>query len=100
LSVEPDEDLTVRTLDLAARIARMPRESVLLNRRAIDETADAAGEAAARDAALAADALTTSRAPHATAPDGRTFRSIIDTEGMGGLKTARAAQFTEPWMRD
>ena len=41
---------------------------------------------AARAAALAADALTTNRAAHATAPDGRTFRSIIDAEGMDGLE--------------
>jgi len=100
LSVERDEELGERALDLAARIARMPREAVLLNRRAIDATADAAGEAAARLAALAADTLTTNRAAHASAPDGRTFRSIIETEGMGGLKAARDAQFTEPWLRD
>ena len=100
LSVERDEELTARSLDLGARIARMPREAVLLNRRAIDATADAAGEAAARLAALAADARTTNRAAHATAPDGRTFRSIIDSEGMDGLKAARNAQFTEPWLHD
>ena len=100
LSVEPDEALTSRTLDLAARIARMPREAVLLNRRAIDATADAAGDAAARQAALAADTLTTNRAAHATAPDGRTFRAIIDAEGMGGLKAARQAQYSEPWLHD
>ena len=99
LSVEPDEELVERALDLAARIARMPREAVRLNRRAIDATADAAGETAGRAAALAADTLTTSRAPHATAPDGRTFRSIIDEEGMNGLKAARNAQFSEPWLR-
>jgi enoyl-CoA hydratase/carnithine racemase len=100
LSVEPDEELVARSLDLAARVARMPRQAVLLNRRAIDATADAAGDAAARLAALAADTLTTTMAAHATAPDGRTFRSIIDTEGMAGLKAARAAQFAEPWLRE
>jgi enoyl-CoA hydratase/carnithine racemase len=99
LTVERDEELAQRALDLAARIARMPREAVLLNRRAIDATADAAGETAGRAAALAADTLTTSRAAHATAPDGRTFRSIIDEEGMNGLKAARDAQFSEPWLR-
>jgi enoyl-CoA hydratase/carnithine racemase len=100
LSVERDEEVSERALDLAARIARMPREAVLLNRRAIDATADAGGDTAARLAALAADTLTTSAAPHATAPDGRTFRSIIETEGMAGLKAAREAQFTEPWLHD
>jgi enoyl-CoA hydratase/carnithine racemase len=100
LSVERDDDLTARALDLAVRIARMPREAVLLNRRAIDLSADASGDASARLAALAADALTTHRAVDATAPDGRTFRSIIEMEGMGGLKAARNAQFTEPWLHD
>jgi enoyl-CoA hydratase/carnithine racemase len=99
LSVERDEELSARALDLAGRIARMPREAVLLNRRAIDATADAAGDASARIAALAADTLTTTMAQHATAPDGRTFRSIIDAEGMTGLKAAREAQFKEPWLR-
>jgi hypothetical protein len=78
----------------------MPREAVLLNRRAIDATADAAGDSAARLAALTADTLTTNRAAHATAPDGRTFRSIIDAEGMAGLKAARDAQFTQPWLQN
>jgi enoyl-CoA hydratase/carnithine racemase len=100
LSVERDEDLAARTMDLAARIARMPREAVLLNRRAIDATADAGGDAASRIAALAADTRTTNRAPFATAPDGRRFRSIIDADGMTGLKAARDAQFTEPWLQD
>jgi enoyl-CoA hydratase/carnithine racemase len=100
LSVEPVEELFARTLDLAVRIARMPREAVLLNRRAIDATADAAGDSAGRLAALIADARTTNRAVHATAPDGRTFRSIIDTEGMDGLKAARDAQFIQPWLHD
>ncbi len=100
VSIERDQELTTRARDLAARIARMPREAVLLNRRAIDATADIAGDAAARLAALAADTLTTSMATHATAPDGRTFRSIIETQGVSGLKEARDAQFTEPWLHD
>jgi hypothetical protein len=39
-------------------------------------------------------------AKHATAPDGRTFRSIIASEGMAGLKAAREAQYTDPWLTD
>ena len=98
LTVEPDDELYERTLDLARRIARMPRDSVRSNRRAIDAVADAAGDAAARNAAIAGDAATLSVADLATAPDGRTFRSVIDAEGMAGLKRARAAQWTEPWL--
>ena len=99
LAVEPDAELHERVLDLAQRVARMPREGVELNRRAIDATADAAGDAAARRAALAHDAATLSMAAYATAPDGRTFRSILDTEGMDGMKRSRAQQYDAPWLR-
>jgi enoyl-CoA hydratase/carnithine racemase len=98
LSVEPDDELVARSLDLARRIARMPREGVELNRRAINTVADVAGEAAARQAALAHDSLTLSMAAHATAPDGRTFRSILEHEGMEGMKTARALQYADNWL--
>jgi len=98
LTVEPDGTLQERVHDLARRLARMPREAVLLNRRAIDAVADAAGEAAGRVAAVAHDALTASMAGSATAPDGRSFRSILDSEGLDGLKAARQAQYVEPWL--
>ena len=99
LAVEVVAEVHSRALDLARRLALMPREGVELNRRAINAVADAGGEAAGRVAALAHDSLTLSMAGHATAPDGRTFRSILDTEGIEGMKKARAAQFAEPWLR-
>jgi enoyl-CoA hydratase/carnithine racemase len=97
--VEPDDELFDRAHDLAKRIARMPREGAALNRKAIDAVADASGEAAGRLAAVGHDAVTLSMAANAKAPDGRSFRTILETEGMAGLKTARAAQYTEPWLR-
>jgi enoyl-CoA hydratase/carnithine racemase len=99
LAVEPDEELQDRVVDLARRIARMPSEAVLLNRQSIDAVADAAGDAAARAAALDRDAATLDAADRATAPDGRTFRSILDAEGIDGLKRARAAQYDTNWLR-
>ena len=99
LAVEPEAELHNRVLDLAARIARMPREGVVRNRRAIAAAADDAGDRAARDASLTHDPLTLNAAAAATAPDGRTFRSIIDAEGIEGMKRARLAQYTEPWLR-
>ena len=98
LTVEPDDELQQRVVDLATRISRMPREGVALNRRSIDAVADAAGDAAGRRAATANDAVTLSMAAYATAPDGRTFRSITDTEGIDGLKRARVAQYDKPWL--
>ncbi len=99
LGIEPDDELHERAHDLAHRIARMPREAVLLNRRSIGAAADAGGAAAARAAAIDGDLATLLAADRAAAPDGRTFRSIIDTEGMDGLKRARAAQWDQPWLR-
>lgn len=99
LTVEPDDELLPRARDLARRLARLPREAVLLNRRAIDAVAEASGDAAGRAAGLAADAVTLANSDRARAPDGRSFREIIDTEGLDGLKAARAAQYDLAWLR-
>ena len=99
LAIEPDEELHDRVVDLAQRIARMPRQSVLLNRQAIDAVADAAGDAIARSTAVEGDAATLDAAGRATAPNGRSFRAILDIEGIDGLKRARAAQYERPWLR-
>lgn len=100
LTVVADDELLPRTRDLAARLARMPREGLLLNKRAVDAVADVGGDEAGRAAGLAQDAVTLSMARYATAPDGRTFRSIIADEGMSGLKAARAAQYAQGWLAD
>jgi enoyl-CoA hydratase/carnithine racemase len=97
LAVVPAAELVDRTRELAARLARMPAASAQLNKRAIDAVADAiegAGVAAGR----AHDAVTLNNAASATAPDGRTFREILEREGMAGLKLARQAQWAEPWL--
>jgi enoyl-CoA hydratase/carnithine racemase len=99
LTVEPDAELLERARELAGRLARLPREAILLNKRAIDAVAEAGGELAGRMAGQAADAVTLANSGRATAPDGRTFRDIIDNDGMDGLKKARAAQYDTPWLR-
>lgn len=99
LTVEPDDELFDRALDLAARLARMPREALLSNKRAVDAVADAAGDAAGRVAAVLADAVTLANSSRATAPDGRVFRDIVAAEGIEGLKAARAGQYAAPWLR-
>jgi enoyl-CoA hydratase/carnithine racemase len=97
LTVVPEGELRDRCRELARRVARMPREAVLLNRKAIDavgDSMDAAGLAAGR----AHDAVTLANAARATAPDGRTFRDILDAEGMAGLKEARRQQWEDSWL--
>lgn len=98
LVVVPAAELAPRSHDLADRIARMPREAVRLNRRTVDAVADAGDHSAAREAAIDGDTATLLAADRATAPDGRSFRAIIDEEGMAGMKAARDAQYTDPWL--
>ena len=95
LTVERDDELFARADELARRLARLPREALLLNKRAVDAVADAAGDAAGRVAGLSGDAMTLANSARANAPDGRAFRDIIATEGMDGLKAARRAQYDE-----
>jgi enoyl-CoA hydratase/carnithine racemase len=99
LTVEPDDELEERVLELAQRLARLPKEGLLLNKRAIDAVADSGGDAAGRVAGVAADATTLANSGRATAPDGRTFTEIIAAEGMDGIKSARAAQYATAWLR-
>jgi len=99
LTVEPEDELLERARELCRRIARLPREAALLNKRTIDNIADASGDAAGRLAGAAGDVITLSNSPTAKAPDGRTFREILDSEGLGGMKKARAAQYETPWLR-
>jgi enoyl-CoA hydratase/carnithine racemase len=99
LSVEADDEVLERARALARRLARLPREAVASNKRAVDAVADAAGDDAGRRAGVAHDTATLARSAHAAAPDGRTFRDIIDTEGVDGLKRARAEQYTGAWLR-
>ncbi|WP_395106266.1 enoyl-CoA hydratase/isomerase family protein [Actinomadura sp. SCN-SB] len=98
-AVVPDEELAGRSLDLARRLSRMPREATTLNKRAVDAVAEASGDAAGRVAARAHDALTLAMSGLAAAPDGRSFAEIRKSEGVQGLKAARDAQYTEPWLR-
>jgi enoyl-CoA hydratase/carnithine racemase len=99
-AVERDDDFLERARDLAHRLTRLPREASLLNKRNVDAVADAAGDAAGRVADAAHAVITLSNSARATAPDGRTFREIIDTEGVDGMKRARAAQYDTPWLRE
>lgn len=99
LTVEPDDELHDRVIELSRRLARLPREGLLLNKRAIDAAGEAGGDAAGRLAGLGADVVTLANSARATAPDGRTFTEIIAAEGMAGLKAARAAQYATGWLR-
>lgn len=98
LTVLSADTLHERAFDLARRIARMPRESVLLNKACIDGMSDAMGRHAAKLVGRAHDTITKSMSSHACAPDGRRFADILREGGMQALKQARDAQFTGSWL--
>lgn len=99
LTVEPADVLQERCRALAVRIARMPRDGVLLNKACIDNVAEASGRYLGRMVGRPFDAMTKTMAQTARAPDGRRFADILKSEGMGGLKKARNQQYQEPWLQ-
>ena len=94
----PAAVLLDRALDLATRIASLPRESVLLNKAGIDRMTDAMGRANGRTVGRLHDTMTKAMASHARAPDGRTFDEILKSEGIEGVKRGRDAQFKGSWL--
>lgn len=97
IAVTHAENLAIAAMELARRIAAVPRESAILNKAAIDAMTDAIGHRAGRITGHAYDAITKAVAQSATAPDGRRFSDIVRTEGASGLKKARDQQFTGRW---
>jgi enoyl-CoA hydratase/carnithine racemase len=97
LAVVPDHALVERCHDLARRLARMPAEAITLNKRAVDAAADAV-ELPGSLAGRAHDAVTLANSARAAAPDGRSFRQILENDGVGGVKRARDQQWRTPWL--
>jgi enoyl-CoA hydratase/carnithine racemase len=98
LTVEPAEHLIARATDLAERLARMPREALGHNKAAIEAVLETAGRADGRIAGRKQDAITKTMSSAARAPDGRLFEEILSTEGMAGVKAARAQQYSDNWL--
>jgi enoyl-CoA hydratase/carnithine racemase len=98
LTVVPGADLLARCQDLAQRIARMPREAVILNKAGINNMTDAMGRAAGRLVGRAHDTVTKSMSSKAQAPDGRRFEDILKSGGMEELKRARDTQYAKNWL--
>lgn len=98
LTILPATELHERTTELARRIARLPRESTVLNKACINQVAEASGNAAGRIAGRAHDTLTKTMSHHAKAPDGRLFADILRGEGVQGMKAARDSQFKGGWL--
>ena len=100
LHVVPAAELPARATALAERIARMPREAVLLNKACVTSMSEAMGPATGRLVARAHESITRAMTYAAQAPDGRFFETILRDEGLAGLKAARDTQYSEPWLDD
>jgi hypothetical protein len=96
--VEPDE-LVDRVSDLAGRIARMPRETVVMNKATVNAISDAGGRVAGRITGLPHEVITRTASWLATAPDGRRFADILRDSGIEEMKCARDQQYQESWLR-
>jgi enoyl-CoA hydratase/carnithine racemase len=100
LEVIPQDDLWPRTLDLATRIASMPRFGVMLNKANVEGAMDMMGWSANKRFSRSHKALVESMANFAESTDGRMLREILAEDGFAAFKTARDAGFAVPWLQD
>ena len=96
--VEPDQ-LLDRVQDLGRRIAAMPRETMLINRRMINVGMNMSGWKAQKEAGLAFNAAANSNAKEHTAWNGERFSDLMK-QGFKHYKEVRDAPFKEPWLSD
>jgi enoyl-CoA hydratase/carnithine racemase len=98
IDVIPDEDFENRVADLARRVAHMPSDGVMLNKRMIDMTADILGFAANKSAARGMNALVGDSGTRSRTLDGRLLSEILSTEGFKAFLAARDEPFKTPWL--
>jgi enoyl-CoA hydratase/carnithine racemase len=98
LEVFPASILLDRVYALARRIAAMPKEAVLLNKRAVDGALDAMGLSVNAALGRAISTVVDAMGPYASTPDGRRFMDILKNEGFAALKEARDGPHREPWL--
>ena len=100
LEVVPDAELMARVGDLARRVAAIPPEAAMLNRRLVNGALEGMGWAHQKELGRALNAVTDAVDETATALDGRRFWDILRDEGWSEFKAARDAPFSEPWLHE
>ena len=98
LEVIPRDIFMEKTYDLARRVAALPREGVLLNKRTIDCAMDIMGYLANKTSARASNAVADSMSKLAKTPDGRLLFDILREQGLKAFLHARDAPFKVPWL--
>lgn len=98
LEVFPPEELQAKAWDLARRIASMPRDTMIMNRRLINHSMNVSGWVAQKGAGLAFNAATNVN-PDNRAWNGERF-SDLRAQGWQRWKEVRDSPFTESWYDD
>ncbi|HUY18784.1 MAG TPA: enoyl-CoA hydratase/isomerase family protein [Candidatus Binataceae bacterium] len=97
LEVFRPEIFEPKVYDLARRIASMPRDAVILNRRLVNASLRAMGWGTQKQLARALNSVTNSVGEEAVAADGRKFAEVRKA-GWKAFKEARDAPFKKPWL--
>jgi enoyl-CoA hydratase len=100
VDVVPHQELLPRTLDLAHRVASMPRRFVTVSKSQIDATIDTMGWTENQAIARRMRPLFQGAGDDALGPDGRTLVEIREQEGMQAFIEARDHAWKERWTRD
>lgn len=99
LEVFPEATFETKVQDLARRIASMPPDAVMLNRRVVNSAMDMMGWKQQRLVADALNAVTNTVVKEQRAADGRLFSELM-AAGWSEYKQARDAPYTPPWLDD
>ena len=97
LEVFPRAIFLDKVYDLARRIAAMPREAVIFNRRVVNASLRAMGWGMQKQLARALNSVANSIGDQARVADGQSFAELKKA-GWKAFKTARDAPFKKPWL--
>jgi len=92
------EQFEERVADLGRRVASMPADAAVMNRRVVNGAMEQMGWSRQKEHALALNAVTNGRMREARAADGRRFSDLM-AQGWEPFKAARDAPFATPWLR-
>ena len=99
LEVVEHEALLARVQDLGRRIAAMPRATMLMNRRLINQGMNATGWTAQKQHGMALNAVVNSCFKEHRAWNGEKFSDLLARDWRE-YKMVRDAPFTEPWLAE
>jgi enoyl-CoA hydratase/carnithine racemase len=100
LEVFPPASFVDKVYDLASRVAAMPHDAVVFNRRVVNEAVSNMGWERQMRVATALNVIPNLLAGEATNAEGRNLRQVFHEEGWEAYKHARDAAFEPPWLEE